>query len=159
MPRKKEPLKLLEAKGNSHMTKAEKNAREQGELKPLKPKQVRPPDWLPTDLRKEFNAYSRQLLVLDIFAKLDRDTLARYLVAHQVYLRALNHVEAAISGDDSGEAVKWSTVQDKYFKQARNCANDLGLTVTSRCRLVVPPKEDPEADDPFLKLLEGRRNA
>lgn len=159
MPRKKEPLKLLEAKGKSHMTKADKEARAQGEVKPRKPKQVRPPDWLPTDLRKEFNAYARQLLELDIFAKLDRDTLARYLVARQVYLRALNHLEAAISAGDSAEAVKWSAVQDKYFKQARNCANDLGLTVTSRCRMVVPQKEDPEADDPFLKLLERRRNA
>lgn len=159
MPRKKEPLKLLEAKGKSHLTKAEKAAREAGEIKPPAVKQVRAPDWLPTDLRKEFCDYARRLVRLEIFDKLDRDTLARYLVAQQVYLRALNHVEESISNGESGEAVKWSSVQSKYFSQCRECASDLGLTITSRCRLVLPQKEDPEEADPFMKLVEARRNA
>lgn len=159
MGRRKEPIALLEAKGKSHMPEAEKDERRNSEVKPTGFKQVRPPDWLPGDLRKAFNSYSRQLVALDIFTPLDRDTLARYLVAHQVYLKALNYVQEAITNGWSGDAVKWSTVQNKYFAQCRECAGDLGLTITSRCKLVVPQKEDPVKDDPFLKLLEGRRRA
>ena len=47
----------------------------------------------------------------------------------QVISKRLDPVEAAD---------EWSRVQDRYFKQARACASDLGLTVTSRCRLTVP---------------------
>lgn len=159
MGRKKEPISLLEAKGKSHLTKAEKDERERSEIKPTGFKQVRPPDWLPTNLRKEFNSYSRQLVALEIFTPLDRDTLARYLVAHEVYLKSLNYVEEAITNGWSGAAVKWSTVQNKYFAQCRECASDLGLTISSRCKLVVPQKEDPAEADPFLKLLEGKRRA
>ena len=32
--------------------------------------------------------------------------------------------------------------QDKAFKQMRACANDLGLSLSSRCKLVVPD-DDP----------------
>lgn len=159
MPRKREPLKLLEAKGKSHMPQSVKAEREEAEVKTPEVKQVRAPKWLPTDLREEFNFYSRQLVALKIFSPLDRDTLARYLVAKQVYLASLNHVEAAISAGESGAAVKWSTVQNKYYAQCRECAGDLGLTITSRCRLVVPKKDSEDEDDPFLRVIEGRRNA
>lgn len=152
------PIEVLKATGKKHLTKAETEARERSEVKPPTPKQVRAPDFLPTDLRKEFNDLSRQLVALEIFAKLDRDTLARYLIAQQIYLRATNHVEAALDAGDQKEAVNWSSVQDRYFKQCRNCANDLGLTISSRCKLVVPQREEEDVSDPMLHLME-RRNA
>ncbi len=155
MPRRKEPLKLLEAKGNSHLSKKEKAEKAQGEVKVPIPKQVRAPEWLPTNLRKEFNSLSRQLIDIGIFAKLDRDTLARYLIAHELYFRATSYIQAAISDGKSSEAVKWATVQGRYFQQCRECANDLGLTITSRCRLVAPQKEEPE-ENAFEKLMRER---
>ena len=42
----------------------------------------------------------------------------------------------------------WSKIQERYFKQCRSSANDLGLSISSRCKLVVPeinqetPKEN-----------------
>ncbi len=55
-------------------------------------------------------------------------------------------------------AEDWSRIQDRYFKQARACANDMGLTITSRCRLVVPETLKPKEDDNlFLQLIEGGR--
>lgn len=50
-------------------------------------------------------------------------------------------------------------MQNKYYSQCRECAGDLGLTITSRCRLVVPQNKDDDEDDPFLRVIEGRRNA
>ncbi len=36
-------------------------------------------------------------------------------------------------------------MQEKLFKMARAAASDLGLTITSRCKLVVPkPEEKPK---------------
>lgn len=157
MPRSKEPLKLLEAKGKSHLTKKEKGEREQGEVKTPTPKQVRAPDWLPQNLRKEFNSLSRQLLKIGIFSNLDRDTLARYLIAHEIYLKATSHIQEAISLGSSSEAVKWTSVQGKYFSQCRECANDLGLTITSRCKLVLPKSGQPE-ENPFEKMMRERQN-
>ena len=42
-----------------------------------------------------------------------------------------------------------------FAKVARSCANDLGCTISSRCKLVVPKVEDEEESDP-LTLLQGR---
>ena len=156
MPRRKEPLKLLEAKGKSHLSQKEKAEKERGEVKTKEQKSVTPPDWLPSDLRKPFGSISRQLLALGIFSKLDRDALARYLIAHQIYLKATNHIQEAISTGNSSDAVKWASVQGRYFGQCRECAGDLGLTITSRCKLVVPKKD--EEENAFEKMMRERQN-
>lgn len=157
MPRRKEPLKLLEAKGKSHLSQKEKAEKERGEVKTKAQKSVTPPSWLPTDRRKEFGSISRQLLALGIFSKLDRDALARYLIAHQIYLKATNHIQEAISTGNSSDAVKWASVQGRYFSQCRECANDLGLTISSRCKLVVPQQKDTE-ENAFEKMMRERQN-
>ena len=36
----------------------------------------------------------------------------------------------------------YANLQDKFFKQARSAAGDLGLTISSRCKLVLPDKKD-----------------
>ena len=50
-------------------------------------------------------------------------------------------------------------VQDRYFKQARACANDLGLTISARCRMVVPEKPPAAEDNPFMQMIQRRREA
>ena len=62
----------------------------------------------------------------------------------------------ALEQGDQEKADGWSRIQDRYFKQARACANDMGLTVTSRCRLVVPGAgEQEEPENQFLQLIQG----
>ena len=62
----------------------------------------------------------------------------------------------ALDQGDQEKADGWSRIQDRYFKQARACANDMGLTVTSRCRLVVPGAgEQEEPENQFLQLIQG----
>lgn len=65
------------------------------------------------------------------------------------------------SAEDSeqvqAEFTLWMKTMASCEKIARGAANDLGCTISSRCRMVVP-KLDTEEDDPLLKLLE-RRNA
>ena len=51
----------------------------------------------------------------------------------------------------------WSKVQERYFKQCRACANDLGLTISSRCRLVVPEAKESTPKANKFKQFEKTR--
>ena len=97
---------------------------------------------------------------------LDYDTLARYLLAKQSYLAATQEVLKIQRGrTEAGkrvidmEALDGATrVQDRFFKQCRGAANDMCLTVTSRCRLVLPPGAGGKApeENPFERMMRER---
>ena len=84
--------------------------------------------------------------------------MGRYLVAQHQFTAACRMVQDALDQEDPDMVNKWTRAQKSYFEQARACANDLGLTITSRCRLVVPEARKPE-ENPFLQLMEARRRA
>lgn len=166
----RQPIELIEAKGWSHKTKAEAEQRRSGQVKAKKPKSARPPKWLPEEMAKDFRAIGKQLIALGVYSALDADTLGRYLVASHQWLIATQMAEAALTKrtvradgspgkltPDLDEADAWGRIQERYFKQARNCANDLGLTITSRCRLVIPEgaRQTPESN-PVLELLKRK---
>lgn len=162
MPRRKEPLAVLEAKGRVHTSKAELEQRRAAEVKAPAPKTAKPPKWLPEDLKKDFRALGKALIALGIYCDLDRDTLGRYLVAQHQYQLATEQAEEALEKRDLEDADAWGRVQERYVKQARNHAADLGLNITARCRLVLPDALKDKADaeeEKFLALLEGRRRA
>lgn len=156
MPGPRQPTDVVKAKGRKHMTKAEEAQRRAGEVQVERPKTVKVPKWVPEDLKKEFRALGRKLLAAGLYTDLDADTLGRYLVAQHQYILAAQEAEQALTRRDQEGADDWGKIQERYFKQARNCANDMGLTVTSRCRLVVPdaPQKGDE-DNPFLQLIQG----
>ena len=160
MPGRRQPTAVVEANGKKHLSQAEKEERRSGEVNACTDKTVRAPKWLPEKLRKDFNDISKRLIALGIFCKLDRDTLGRYLVAHDAWVSASQYAAEAIAAKDADAAAEWSSIQDRYFKQCRACAGDLGLTITSRCTLVIPQKSDAGAEqDPFLRLIERRKKA
>ena len=157
----RQPTDVVLAKGAKHLSKSEIAQRRSGEVRVDKPKTARPPKWLPEQLKADFRRLGKQLIACGLYTDLDADTLGRYLVAHQQYLAATAETQRALRGRDLEGAESWSRIQERYFKQARNCANDMGLTVTSRCRLVVPNLgtggQSGEQDNPFLSLIEGGR--
>lgn len=163
MSGKRQPTEVVVANGRKHLTKAEIAEREAREVKLPTAKTAKPPKWLPEGLRKDFRALGKKLIAAGLYTELDADTLGRYLVAHQEYLLATKQVFKAYADRDPEEVEDWTRVQERHFKQARNCANDMGLTVTSRCRLVVPEGVGAsESDDnPMLALIQGglSRNA
>lgn len=157
MPGPRQPTDLIKANGRKHLSKAEEAERRAREPKVEKAKTAKPPKWLPEQLKKEFRALGKRLIAAGIYTGLDADTLGRYLVAQHQWIIATGEAEQALAQRDQEQADAWGRVQDRYFKQARNCANDMGLTVTSRCRLVVPEnvKQKTEEQNPFLQLIEG----
>lgn len=156
MPGKRQPTDVVLANGRKHLSRAEEAQRRAGEVKLPRAKTARPPRWLPEELKKTFRALGKQLIQAKLYTELDADTLGRYVAAQHQWELATGHAEEALEAADQEEADGWSRIQDRYFKQARACANDMGLTITSRCRLVVPGAGEPdEPENPFLQLIQG----
>lgn len=151
------PQNVIEMRDRSHQTKAEKATRRASEPKTEKVKQVRAPVWLPEHLRDEFGKLGRELNEVGLLSKLDFDILARYLMSRDAWVAAHIKSRDALDMDDAKEAGTWSRVARTYFDQCQQCASSMGLTITSRCRLVIPqPPKDETEDDPMTKMLSER---
>lgn len=151
------PLAVLEANGRKHLSETEKAQRAAQEVRLPRPKKISPPEWLPEHLKGDFRKLAKELLEADMGAAgLDRDTIGRYLVAQRQYTAAMLKVNDALDAEDAEAVSEWGKEQERCFKQARACAVDMGLTLSSRCRLVVPQKTAPGKQNSFLKLMEAR---
>ena len=153
--RPKQPIELLEYKGKKNLTKAEIEERKKTEVKAPSDKVI-PPNYLPKNLKKEFSELASELIEIGIMTNLDNDALARYLVSEVNYQKVSKKMLATSLGPKSiDDFDKLSKLQERLFKQARAAAIDLGLTISSRCKLVVPKKEEPPATTPEEKLFGG----
>lgn len=166
MAGKRQPTALVETNGKKHLTRAEADARRDREVHVPPPEQVTPPRWLPKRLHGEFREIGDILLAAGLYAELDRDVLGQYFLARERWIRADKKAAAAIRADDEKLARDWTGVQGVYFKQARQCAEAMGLSVTSRCRIVVPPAlvnaagaAAGDGDDEFTQRLQARQAA
>ena len=158
MPGPRQKLSVLEGNGRKHLSNRVKAQRAAQEVTLPKPKTMRVPKWLPEDLRKEFRALAKEILAADMgAAQLDRDTLGRYVVAQAQFSKACGMVSDALSSGSCAVAQEWTKLQDTYFKQARACANDMGMTITSRCRLVLPEGARRPEENAFEKMMRERR--
>ena len=157
VPGKRQPTALVKANGRKHLSKAEEAERTASEPQVQAPTVIVPPKWLAKRFHAEFLEVGQILVDAGIYTDLDRDVLGQYFVAREGWLKANRKAAAAIKADDSKLAQGWTAVQNTYFRQARQCAESMGLSVSSRCRLVVPEgaKQKSEDDNPFLQLIRG----
>ena len=70
---------------------------------------------------------------------------------------ALADTKAIEQAQDAYEEAKkqldfWGGQMVRFEKIARGCAAEMGMTVSSRCKLVVPKSQEPE-EDPLDQLL------
>ena len=157
MPGPRQRLSVLEGNGRKHLSKSEKAQRAAQEVDLPKPAKMRVPKWLPEYLKADFRALAKELLAADMgAAQLDRDTLGRYVVAQHQFTAVCKLVQDALDQEDVDQVNKWTKAQKSYFEQARACANDLGMTITSRCRLVLPEGARPKEPNPFERMMEER---
>lgn len=155
MAGQRQPIELVLAKGNKHLTKAEIEARRNSEVRPLAG-DITPPAYLTKKQKEEFNLIAAQLQELKIMGETDVDALARYVVANTFYVNAVKKMRSKEVRDDPELFASWLKVQEKMFNQCRTSANDLGLTISSRCRLVVPATEKAEEKPNKFKKFEKR---
>lgn len=140
MARLKEPIQLVLAKGNSHLTKEEIEERKRSEVQPVCD-EVEPPSYLTSKQKKEFGKYAEQLKKLRIIGETDVDILARYIMSQDLYIKLTKQLSKREVLNDPFLLDKYIKNQDKAFKQCQSCARELGLTIASRCKLVVPQTE------------------
>ena len=168
MPGPRQPTDLIVATGKKHLSEAEEAERRRREPKVETPKTAKPPKWLndlpdAEQIKKDFRRIGKQLIAAGIYTELDADMLGRYLVAQHEWLKATQNVQAELEAGNLKEAEGWAQKQDRYFKQAQNCAKNLGLSVVDRCRLAVPEsaKQETKDSNPFLQVIQGgfARNA
>lgn len=166
MPGPRQPTDVVEANGRKHLTEAEKDARRDREIHVPPPDEALPPKWLPKKLHKEYHEIGEILRTAGLYSELDRDVLGQYFLARDRWLQADKLAAKAIRDKDEALAQKWSSTQNTYFRQARQCAESMGLSVTARCRIVVPAaiqnagkaaKDD--GSDEFTRTLRARQAA
>ena len=146
------PTEVVKARGNKHFTKAELEERESKEIKPITDNIVAPA-YLTKKQKEDFYEISEQLEKLNIMGNTDVDALARYIVANDFYINAVKQMRKPEVKNDPIKFDTWAKIQERYFKQCRSSANDLGLSISSRCKLVVPqPKQDTPKENKFKKF-------
>lgn len=147
MSRPRKSVAALKASGSRHYTKEQLDEREAREVKAPPATSVSPPSYLPATLAEKFRKLAPVLMRMGTLSEVDGDGLARYLIAESNYLRVTNRLTSALNTGNLQDADKWSAMQDRFFKQCRAAGSDLGLTVSGRCRLVLPEGYTEEAED------------
>ena len=176
MARPRQPIELVIAKGKKNLTKAEIEERRATEPQ-IFTDGIAAPSYLTAKQKKSFDLLAGQLQKINIMGETDVDTLARYVTAQSQYedatkaLRALQKRRPKDPPDDKEGAELegyyivvdlWTKsldtqakLQDRYFKQAQTAAAALGLTISSRCKLVVPVKSEPEKVNKFAVFTKA----
>lgn len=154
--RKKQPLSVIQGKGRSnHITKEEAREREEQE-KALKgfTDNIKIPSYLTAKQKKTFEEISNELLRLKIFSNLDVDSLARYIDSRDMYTQLIKDMKKIkstmlVEFDDGTTRVvanpdypKLIKAKNTLFMECRAAASDLGLTITSRLKLVIPKTDE-----------------
>ena len=155
MSGQRQPIELVIAKGNKNLTKAEIKERQDREIKPITDDIIAPP-YLTKKQIEEFYRISGQLQKLKIMGETDVDALARYIVANDLYINAVKQLRKADVKNDPFKFEAWSKIQERYFKQCRSSANDLGLSISSRCKLVVPVASESNIKENKFSKFEKR---
>ena len=156
MSGQRQPIELVIANGKKNLTKAEIQERRDSEIKPIADNIVAPP-YLTKRQKAEFDRIADQLQKLKIMGETDVDALGRYIISKDLYVKLSKQIGKSIVLNDPILLDKYLKNQDRLFKQCRSSANDLGLSISSRCRLVVPAtKEPPKKENKFKKFEKGK---
>jgi len=152
MAGQRQPLALVQAKGKKHLTKAEIAERQAREIAPIAD-DITAPSYLTKKQKVEFDKLATQLKKLKILGETDVDALSRFIISNDFYIHATKELRKKDVKDDPFLFEHWSKIQERYFKQCRASANDLGLSITSRCKLVVPEtKSEVKIENKFAKF-------
>lgn len=155
MSGQRQPIELVIAKGAKNLTKSEIENRRNSEVQPITDDIVAP-TYLTKKQKTEFDKIASQLKKLKIMGETDVDALARYVVANEFYINAVKKMRSSEVKNDPILFGAWAKIQERYFKQCRVSANDLGLSISSRCKLVVPQAKPETPKENKFKKFEKR---
>lgn len=164
MARPREPIDLIAAKGRKHLTNKEYEERKNTEI--IAPAdEIKPPNFLLKKEKEKFYKLAKQLIDLKIMSNLDCDVLARYIKAESEYIKITKQLQKIRFTSDKeidepeeiqierqyGRYNYLSKIQNRLMKACNENARELGLTISSRCRLVIPKEKDKKPENKFMK--------
>lgn len=152
MGRNKMSAEAIQAAGRTHVTKKDLEERESSAPKVIADN-IHPPNFLtePEQVR-EFYEISEELLRIGIMGNLDCYTLGMFVCSKSRYSEYEKTLQEIIQKNPSAnQRLKWlpklkefEALKDKNFRECLSCANAMGLTITSRCKLIAPKEAPPE---------------
>lgn len=168
--RNKQPLQVILGNGRSkHLTKDDIKKRQKHEEKMRGPSEnIEIPSYLTAAQKKEFTEIAEKLVALEIFSKLDVDSLARYLDSKHQYLQLVKDIRKIKPTEtveqENGKKItianedypKLQRTKNTLFNECRSAAADLGLTITSRLKLVIPSPSTVEGKTEAQKRFGDR---
>lgn len=150
MAGQRQPISLIEAKGKAHFTKAQIEERKNSEVK-VEADNIVPPEYLTEKQTTEFMTLADELQRCNIMTNLDCDALARFVVAKGDYAEYVKLVKSIPKNIDNLSALgKADKLKRGAFADCNTAAKELGMTISSRCKLVVPKKEETPKKNKFL---------
>lgn len=164
MGRNREPIKLIQAKGKTHLTKAEISERESAELS-ARNDNIVPPDFLSKKEQDRFYQIADELKALGIMSNLDCDVLGRYIKAESDFAfydkmtsKTQKRLLSATLGQEAviiDNLTKYENLKNRAFNQCHTCASALGMTITSRCKIVVPKAAETPKENKFSRFMKN----
>ena len=151
----RQPTALVELKGKKHFTKAELEERRNAEVN-ADTDNIVPPDYLTEKQAGEFFALANELKRCEIMTNLDCDALARFVVArsdYADYVKLMRSIPKTV--DNLQELKEADKLKRGAFLDCNTAAKELGMTISSRCKLVVPKKEENRPINKFAALQSG----
>ena len=148
----RQPTSLVELKGKKHFTKAELAERKNAEVD-ADTDNIVPPDYLTKKQAGEFLALSDELKRCEIMTNLDCDALARFVVARSDYADYVKLVRSIPKTVDNLQELKEADkLKRGAFLDCNTAAKELGMTISSRCKLVVPKKDESKPINKFAAM-------
>ena len=173
MPRKKEPISILEGKKRTHLTKQQMETRTKNETRMKPPTdRIRPPTWLSKEAKKEFRKVLSDLKRLqntakcDLITNLDVPLLAMWANAYAEYQKidAIINIQGVVVETASDrvtaaammEHMKTLFSREKaLFEQMEKIGRQFGFSTASRLSIVLPPSEEKTPESKWAKFGAG----
>lgn len=160
MARRKQMTETL--KGQVSKEELEKRQQQEEKLKGFTPLQEKPPYWLSTMAKNEWERIYPYLSELPI-SELDRTLFTLFCNSYAQYRVALNDInengQTVVEINSKGFPVKKKNpsvdIMNSMSKEIRGIAGQLGLSLDSRLRLVGLGEDEGE-EDPITKFMKSR---
>lgn len=162
--RSRQPVDLIAAKGRKHLTFSEYDERKSKEV--VAPNDnIKAPTFLSKKEAEKFDEIANVLKDIGIMTNLDCDVLGMYIQSYTQYEKITKQInkikfrtDKKVDVDADEQLTEQisnfgylSKLQIRYLKACTECAKELGLTISSRCKLVLPqPKDDGKPQNKFL---------
>ncbi len=172
MGRNPEPVDLILAKERSHhLTKQDIENRREQEV-PVVADGIKPPSFLRQKKQKQkFNEIANALKAMKIISNADCDVLGRYIICQEDWERygklvskMTSRLERLITAEDEQQdnddkinkltdcIARYERFRTSAFQKCQECAGLLGMTITGRCRITLPKKEEKPKENKFSRF-------